>query len=349
MWPSSFRARGSHRLYEKALEAAGVPTCVYRGLGFAEADEVQDVLALIRFLAQPASELRAAALLRSRLLRISDTGLLVLAGNLSAALADERPPPPSPISIPMIGACWILARRDMRRWLALVDNMPPAELIERELQDTAYACELRGRGAPQALANLRRLRGLVRRIQNRGYATMARVAEQLERLSAGMANAAVEARGAVSLMTVHAAKGLEFPVVFLVDIGRGTRADTPPVRVAAGRGDRRPHVTVWAPPQRGRRHGTAPRARGGQASAVRGADTGPQPPVSRGRHPPGRAPRSVATALAASCRRGCSARSTTLEPRRPSVWWRGRRRGWRRTTSWSAPTAEPPSPAEEEM
>ena len=240
-----FRARGSHRLYEKALEAAGVPTCVYRGLGFAEADEVQDVLALIRFLAQPASELRAAALLRSRLLRISDTGLLVLAGNLSAALADERPPPPVAHLDPDDRRVLDLARRDMRRWLALVDNMPPAELIERVLQDTAYACELRGRGAPQALANLRRLRGLVRRIQNRGYATMARVAEQLERLSAGMANAAVEARGAVSLMTVHAAKGLEFPVVFLVDIGRGTRADTPPVRVAAGRGDRRPHVTVW--------------------------------------------------------------------------------------------------------
>ena len=70
-----FRSRDSHREFEAALERRGVPTYVYKGLGFFDAPEIQDAVALLRFLADPTSDLRAAAFLRSRLVRLSDDGV----------------------------------------------------------------------------------------------------------------------------------------------------------------------------------------------------------------------------------------------------------------------------------
>lgn len=77
----------------------------------------------------------------------------------------------------------------------------------------------------------------MRRIQNRGYGTLARMAAHLDRLAVGdEANAAIDAFDAVNLMTVHAAKGLEFPVVFVVNLARGSGGPREPVRLANGAG-----------------------------------------------------------------------------------------------------------------
>lgn len=240
-----FRTRQSHRAFERALDERGVPTYVYKGLGFFDAEEIKDVRVLLRFLARPRSELRTAALLRSRIVGLSDPALLKLSGQLSASLIGESPPDEMAQLEPEDHEVLAQARRGARTWLPLVDQLPPTELLDRVLRDTAYHYELRGTHVEQAEANLRRLRSLIRRIENRGYATMARVADHIDRLSTDMSNAVLEAFDAVNLMTVHAAKGLEFPVVFLVDIGRGTRAPDAPVRIIADRGDGFPSVTVW--------------------------------------------------------------------------------------------------------
>ena len=93
--------------------------------------------------------------------------------------------------------------------------------------------ELRGARVVYARENLKKVRALIRRIQNRGYATMARIADHLDRLAIGdEPNAAIDALDAVSLMTIHAAKGLEFPVVFIVNLARGYRK---PARRDSGR------------------------------------------------------------------------------------------------------------------
>jgi len=72
----------------------------------------------------------------------------------------------------------------------------------------------------------------VRRIQNRGYATLWRLVSHLDRLALGdEANAAIDALDAVNLMTIHASKGLEFPVVFIVNLARGTGNRRDAIRV----------------------------------------------------------------------------------------------------------------------
>ncbi len=82
-----FRSRDSHREFEQALEALGLPSYVYKGLGFFDADEIKDLSALMRYLAAPESNLRAAAFLRSRFVRLSDTALRELGVDLAAVLA----------------------------------------------------------------------------------------------------------------------------------------------------------------------------------------------------------------------------------------------------------------------
>jgi ATP-dependent exoDNAse (exonuclease V) beta subunit len=102
------------------------------------------------------------------------------------------------------------------------------------ISESAYAVESRGARMRQARENLKKLRSLVRRIQNNGYATLDRIVRHLDRLAVGdESNAAIDALDAVNLMTVHAAKGLEFPVVFVVNLTRGTGGYRSPIRVTS--------------------------------------------------------------------------------------------------------------------
>jgi ATP-dependent helicase/nuclease subunit A len=239
-----FRSRESHREFEAALEQSGVSTYVYKGLGFFDAPEVQDAVALLRFLAQPTSDLRAAAFLRSRLVRLSDAGVRCLSPRLAAAIAG--PDAPAAFGTLSVEDQMVLsrARTGFAEWLAAVDRVTPAELLDEVLRGTAYAYELRGPRRLQARENLKKLRGIVRRIQNRGYATIGRIAEHLDRLAVGdESNATIDAVDAVSLMTVHAAKGLEFPIVFVVNMGRGTGTFRAPIRVGFDAADE-PSVAI---------------------------------------------------------------------------------------------------------
>jgi ATP-dependent helicase/nuclease subunit A len=238
-----FRSREGHQVFEAALERRGVPVYVYKGLGFFDADEIKDVVALLRYLARPASDLRAAAFLRSRFVRLSDRALQVLAPRIADALlapvaaeddldAEDR----------AVLAC---ARQGVASWLPLVDWVPPAELADRIVRDAAYVFELHGPRTGQALENLKKMRAVIRRIQNRGYATVGRIAEHIDRLSAGdESNAVIDAVGSVHLMTVHAAKGLEFPVVFVVNMGKATGGGRAPIRLSTEPSSDAPSVAV---------------------------------------------------------------------------------------------------------
>jgi ATP-dependent helicase/nuclease subunit A len=229
-----FRSRDTHREFEKALERRLVATYVFKGLGFFDADEVQDAVALLRYLADPCSELRTASFLRSRLVRLSDAAIATLARNLSNAVLSAEAPAVVDSWSDEDRSVFDHVRKAVPVWLSWVDRLTPSELLRRVLAETAYVQEIQGPRKPQARENLKKLRAMVRRFQNRGYATLARVADHLEQLAVGdESNAVVDAEDSVSLMTVHAAKGLEFPVVFIVNMNRGTGTGRPPIRVAA--------------------------------------------------------------------------------------------------------------------
>jgi ATP-dependent exoDNAse (exonuclease V) beta subunit len=230
-----FRTRDGHQLFEAALARRHVPYYVYKGLGFFDADEIKDVLALLAFLARPESELNAAAFLRSRFVRLSDEALKLLAPHLGAALADMTVPACYEALHPDDRRRLDLARRAVPRWLTLVDRLPPSELLDRVLSESAYAAEIRGTTYRQARENLKKVRSLVRRIHNRGYATLERIVDHFSQLVAGgdESNAIIDAIEAVNLMTIHAAKGLEFPIVFVVNLQRGSGGSADPIRVFA--------------------------------------------------------------------------------------------------------------------
>jgi ATP-dependent helicase/nuclease subunit A len=237
-----FRTRAGHRYFEDALEARGIRTYVYKGLGFFDAPEVQDLQALLRYLAQPDSDLRAAELLRSRFVRLSDDALARIAPHFARALTARGVEDAEALDA-VDRALLDRARASVDRWLALGDRIRPSELLDLILRESAYDYEMRGRRLDQARENVKKVRALVRRVENRGYATLGRLAAYFESLRAGdESNAVVQAAGAVNLMTMHAAKGLEFPIVFLVNLHAGGRGGSGAVAVIESGPDGTPEV-----------------------------------------------------------------------------------------------------------
>ena len=247
-----FRSRASYRAYELALSDRGVPAYVYRGLGFFDSPEIRDLKALVRFLAEPASELRACELARSRLVGVSDDALFRLSQQRRSASSS------SPISrwlakglvdegLPLTEAdraAIAKASRLVPQWLERVDRIPAAELLDAIMEEAGYAAWFVSED--QSWENLKKALELVRRAENRGYLTMSRLGDFLESASSQEESPAVlEAVDAVNLMTVHASKGLEFDTVFVVNLHQSTRRDTslPRIRELA---DGRIEVTALA-------------------------------------------------------------------------------------------------------
>jgi ATP-dependent helicase/nuclease subunit A len=207
--------------YLEALRAARVPHYVVRGRGFFAAQEVRDVASALTLLDDPEDRLALVSVLRSPFVGLSDESLARLA--LDGRLALHREPPPDLPPDERARLDDFRARFDGLRSAA--DRLGPAACV-RALVDGADLAPVLAttREGEQRVANLERLVERARGFEARGGDLRAFVA-WLRRVSlSGSADAAQaqvvdERDDVVRVMTIHQAKGLEFPVVFVPACG----------------------------------------------------------------------------------------------------------------------------------
>jgi ATP-dependent helicase/nuclease subunit A len=215
--------------FAAAFDEAGIPYLVNRGRGFYEAREVNDLVHLLRAIANPRDEISLAAVLRGPLAAVSDEALLRLkgeGGNLADALARMSTGDPAGFD-PEDHARLGRLRERLREWRLRREYVSFDRLLSAALDESGYRPESGPRGA----ANIDKFLA-----QAREAAARMSLDEFVEELALVRADNPREpdappegSANAVSVMTVHSAKGLEFPVVFVSALHKGTETNPPAV------------------------------------------------------------------------------------------------------------------------
>lgn len=217
------------RPYVKALEARRVPHLLVGGRSFHDREEVLALRNALAAIEWPEDSLRVFATLKGPLFAFGDDTLLAFRSR-GAALhplaridASELPDDEAAVA-QALGLLASLHRRRNRR--------PIADTIDELLGAVrAHAGIALWRSGEQALANLLRVADRARSFEAAGAASFRAFVERLEdeALGGSVEEAPIVGEGAegVRLMTVHKAKGLEFPVVILADPTYGGIAHEP--------------------------------------------------------------------------------------------------------------------------
>ena len=203
-----------------AFDAAGIPYLVNRGKGFYETREVVDLSRLLRVLVNPRDEVALAAVLRSPFVEVSDEALLRLKqhGNLGGALRRLA----ESDAVEFDSEDWSKLRRfaaQLERWRARRDFVSPDRLLVAAIEETGYPFEPGSRPA----ANIEKFLAQARDAAARD--TLAEFVEDLETVRESNPREPEappeDSVDAVTVMTVHSAKGLEFPIVFVAALHKG--------------------------------------------------------------------------------------------------------------------------------
>ena len=219
------------RAYVEALEARELPHLLVGGRTFHDREEVTAMRAVLAAVEYPDDELSVFATLHGSLFAIEDAALLEYHDRFGR-LHPFRVPPALRVSqgvdaesvdtadgrlAPIAEALGVLREAHRRR-----NDVPVAETIGRLLETTrAHAGFVMRPGGEQALANVMQIAEMARRYEASGGLSFRGFVEQLEDQAvtrqAGEAPILEEGSDGVRIMTVHRAKGLEFPVVILAD------------------------------------------------------------------------------------------------------------------------------------
>lgn len=234
-----FRAGTSAPIFEEALRAADIPTVSSTGRGFLRRQSVRDVIALLRVLWNRDDDHALVTCLASPMAGVSNDGLALMRTAVKWEFSGALD---ALASVP-------LADDDMARALALRDALERlraragrlglGDLVAAAIEETRYdLAVLALPDGPERLANLAKLERVARAFEAaRGPDLPAFVrAVESGRLDTDISTDGVtasEGDDAVRLLTIHQAKGLEFPVVVLADTGGRPRPEVPEAIVAA--------------------------------------------------------------------------------------------------------------------
>lgn len=233
-----FRRFTHVELYRQALARQGVPHRVVRGRGFFGAQEVIDLASLLGVVADPSNAVALAAVLRSPLVGLTDAGFVALGADGGL---DPRQVLESPAADAALLQDWererLAAFRGVwHRLRAERDRLGLRALLKVALEETGYRTN--AAAAPygeQALANLDKLLELAATRDQRGLGCAAFAQEllslaDLEPLEAQGEVVDEADADAVTLCTIHQAKGLEWPVVVVPELFAKRPNDTDALR-----------------------------------------------------------------------------------------------------------------------
>jgi len=226
-----FQSMTSVGVYEYALRREGIPFYTVAGRGFYNRQEVRDCLNLLSVLENASDELSLVGALRSPMFALSDDAIFWLTRGdeslwraLGAAAQGRHPHQQHlpPDQVERIAH----AHELIARLRAMKDRLSLSELVARMLAETGLAAtHLAQFAGRQAVANLRKLTDLARSFEHGGEFSLREFIAWLRDLVVnehreGLAGVHEETADVVQLLTVHKAKGLEWPIVVVPDVTR---------------------------------------------------------------------------------------------------------------------------------
>ncbi|MBC6464649.1 DNA helicase PcrA [Actinomadura alba] len=241
-----YRTNAQSRVFEEVFMRVGLPYKVVGGVRFYDRKEVRDLLAYLRVLANPEDTVSLRRVLNVPKRGIGDRAEACVEAYASRERISFWQALRLPEDVPALATRSLNA---IREFVALLDDLraaaeskTPAELIESVLIKTGYLAELEASRDPQdetRIENLRELEAVAREFEDRldGEAAEGRLVDFLEQVALVAdadsipggppgpvppgERAPETEQGVVTLMTLHTAKGLEFPVVFLTGMEDG--------------------------------------------------------------------------------------------------------------------------------
>src|SRR6266536_1849925 len=264
-----FRAMSNVQTYETVFRRANIPHQTILGKGFYEREEIVDLIQLLRFLDNKTDELALSAVLRSPLCGISDNALLALRcapwlGELDSGdqLRHFTKVRPLFYALDRHGDIAFINDQEnllLDRAAALIKDLIArrhhyalGELLRFAVEQSEYMAVIAATfEGPQRLANVQRLFSLAERFDRSGthlIRDFVRYVEEFEAIGSRESEGQIdEATNAVRLMTIHQAKGLEFPIVVIPDLQRSAKPPDNWVLL-----DRQRGLTLKVPDGRGR-------------------------------------------------------------------------------------------------